>query len=41
MAVAERRLSRVIYRCAPHTRRFVEQAVERTRTGEAITVQEL
>jgi len=41
MAVAERRLSRVIYRCAPRTRRFVEQAVERTRTAEAITVQGL
>ena len=41
MAVAERRLNRVTYRCAPHTRRFVEQAVERTRTGEAITVQDL
>ena len=40
-AVAERRLTRVVYRCAPHTRRFVEQAIARTRTDAAIAVEEL
>jgi hypothetical protein len=40
-AVAERRLTRVVYRCAPRTRPYVEQSIARTRTQEAISVQEL
>jgi hypothetical protein len=40
-AVLERRVTRVVYRCAPRTRRFVERAVERTRTAEIIEVEEL
>lgn len=40
-AVSERRASRVVYRCAPHTRPYVERAVRRTRTAEVIEVQEL
>jgi hypothetical protein len=40
-AVIERRLTRVVYRCAPRTTRFVEQAVERTRTAAVIEVEEL
>jgi hypothetical protein len=40
-AVAERRLSRVVYRCPPGTRGVLERAVERTRTEAAVTVQEL
>ena len=40
-AVIERRLTRVVYRCAPRTRRFVEQAVERTRTAAMIKIEEL
>jgi hypothetical protein len=39
--VAERRLTRVTYRCASRTRPFVEQAIERTRTDAAIAVEEL
>jgi hypothetical protein len=37
-AVAERRLSRVVYHCSPRSRRFVEQAIERTRTEAMIAV---
>jgi hypothetical protein len=40
-AVAERRLSRVTYRCPPHTRSVLERAVERTSTQVAIAVEEL
>ena len=40
-AVAERRLRRVVYLCPPPTRGVVERAIERTRTGAAITVQGL
>lgn len=40
-AVAERRVSRVVYHCAPRTRRFVERAIERTRTEDAIDVVDL
>lgn len=40
-SVAERRLARVVYRCPPCTRGVVERAVERTRTGVAIAVEEL
>jgi hypothetical protein len=37
-AVAERRIKRVVYRCSPLTRPYVERAVERTSTSGAITV---
>ncbi len=40
-AVAEGRLARVVYHCAPHTRRFVEAAVGRTATAAAIEVHDL
>lgn len=40
-AVAEERVKRVVYRCAPTTRPYVERAVERTRTSAAIAVEEL
>ena len=40
-AVAERRVSGVVYRCAPRTRPFVERAIERTRTAGAVSVEEL
>lgn len=40
-AVGERRLSRVTYRCPPHTRSVLERAVERTSTQAAILVEEL
>ena len=40
-AVAERRLTRVVYRCPPQTRSLVERAVERTRTHGAVAVEEL
>jgi hypothetical protein len=40
-AVAERRLSGVVYVCPPETRRVVERAVERTRTDGAIEVMDL
>lgn len=40
-AVAERRLSRVVYRCPPQVRAVVERAVQRTRTETAIAVEEL
>jgi hypothetical protein len=40
-AVAERRLSRVVYRCSPHTRAVLERAVQRTATQTAIAVEEL
>ncbi len=41
LAVAERRLSRVVYRCTPDTHRVLERAIERTRTDTAIAVEEL
>ncbi|MGA8745442.1 MAG: hypothetical protein WB507_06235 [Solirubrobacterales bacterium] len=40
-AVMQRRVSRVVYRCAPRTRPYVERAIERTLTGEMIKVEEL
>jgi hypothetical protein len=40
-AVAERRVSRVVYRCAPQTRRYVERAVGRTKTEAVIAVESL
>jgi hypothetical protein len=40
-AVAERRLARVLYRCAPRTRRFVEEAVQRTETAAAVHVEDV
>jgi len=40
-AVVERRVTRVVYRCAPRTRRYVERAIERTRTTEMIDVEDL
>lgn len=40
-AVAERRVGRVTYRCAPRTRSFVERSIERTRTQAAIFVEDL
>jgi len=41
VAVAEQRLSRVVYRCPPRVRSTVERAVERTRTAKAVAVEEL
>ncbi len=41
LAVAECRVTRVVYHCAPHTLPFVEQAIERTRTAAAVAVEEL
>jgi hypothetical protein len=40
-AVAERRIQRVIYYCSPQTKRFVERAIERTRTAEVISTGDL
>jgi hypothetical protein len=40
-AVAQRRFSRVVYRCPSATRGHVQRAVERTRTAEFIEVEEL
>ncbi len=40
-AVVESRVKRVVYRCSPSTRPYVERAVERTRTAMMIAVQEL
>lgn len=40
-AVAERRLSGVVYRCAPRTRSIVERAIERTRTAGAVAVEDI
>jgi hypothetical protein len=40
-AVLERRLQRVVYRCAPRTLPYVRRGVERTRTEGVITVMEL
>jgi len=40
-AVAERRLSRVVYRCRPRVKDVVARAVERTRTAGTIEVEEL
>ena len=40
-AVGEKRLSRVVYRCPPRIRPVVERAVERTKTGAAVVVEEL
>lgn len=39
--VAEKRITRVVYRCSCDTRPYVERAVERTRTGTAIAVQDI
>ena len=41
VAVAEQRLSRVVYRCPPRVRSTVERAVERTRAHSAVTVEGL
>ena len=41
LAVGEQRFTRVVYRCTPRTRLFVEKAIERTRTAEMVSVQEL
>jgi hypothetical protein len=41
LAVAERRLSRVVYHCSARTRPFVERAIERTRTEQVIETVEL
>jgi hypothetical protein len=40
-AVAEQRITGVTYRCGPRTRRYVEQAIERTRTEGAVGVEGL
>jgi hypothetical protein len=40
-AVAERRLAAVVYHCAPRIRPFVEKAIARTATGQAITAIDL
>jgi hypothetical protein len=40
-AVAEQRVTRVVYRCSPVARPYVDRAVERTRTSAAIAVQAL
>jgi hypothetical protein len=40
-AVAEQRLSRVVYHCSPGTRRFVEQAIARTATAAMIEAVDL
>jgi hypothetical protein len=40
-AVAERRLAAVVYHCAPRVRPFVEKAIARTATGQAITAIDL
>jgi hypothetical protein len=40
-AVIEKRLRRVVYRCAPRTLPYVRRAVHRTRTEGVITVEEL
>lgn len=40
-AVAEQRVNRVIYRCSPVARPYVDRAVERTRTSAAIVVKAL
>jgi hypothetical protein len=37
LAVAERRLSGVVYHCSPYSRRFVEAAIARTRTEAMIS----
>jgi hypothetical protein len=39
--VGRGRIGRVTYRCPPHTRRLVEQAVERTKTQGVVSVEEL
>jgi len=40
-AIAERRFSRVHYRCGPRIRALVERAVERTQTNSAVAVEGL
>ncbi len=40
-AVMEKRLARVTYRCAPRTLPFVRRAVERTRTEEVVSVEQI
>jgi hypothetical protein len=39
--VAEQRVKRVVYRCSPDARPYVERAVERTHTSAAIAVESL
>jgi hypothetical protein len=39
--VAEGRFSRVVYRCSPQTRPYVERALERTKTMAAVSVEAL
>jgi hypothetical protein len=41
LAVAERRLSGVTYRCTPRTRTLLERAIERTRTAASIAVEDI
>jgi HAMP domain-containing protein len=40
-AVLDRKVSGVVYRCAPRVRPYLERAVERTRTGGVIAVRDL
>jgi hypothetical protein len=40
-AIVERRLSRVVYRCSPHTHGVLERAIGRTKTETAISLLEL
>jgi len=40
-AVLERRVSAVAYRCAPRTLRYVERAIERTKTAEMVSASPL
>jgi hypothetical protein len=40
-AVLDRRVSRVVYRCAPRTLPYVQRAIERTRTESVIVAEEL
>jgi hypothetical protein len=41
LAVAERRVTRVVYHCTPRTRRVVERSIERTKTEAMIAVIDL
>jgi len=40
-AVLEKKIARVVYRCSPRTMADLERAVERTKSGSVISVQEL
>jgi hypothetical protein len=40
-AILERRVERVVYRCTPRTKRYVERAIERTKTAGLISVEPL